>query len=286
MSVNSQLDGDDVTEDPRVPPGVDPTVPSPARLYDYYLGGRHNFPADRAAAQRIITAMPDLPDAAWANRSFHQRAARWMAAEQGIRQFIDVGSGLPTVGNTHEVVQAVAADARVVYVDIDPMVALISAELLSGVKNATVITADLRDPATVLDHPDLRAMIDGGEPTGLLMTAVMHFVAPSSDPWGIVAQYLASLAPGSYLALSHVTADRLPPSGVETGLEVYAKATENIYVRPKDQVERFFEHLDMVPPYDGAPAGVCYVGAWGAEVPTLADSDGSRMMYCGVGRRP
>ena len=100
-------------------------MPSPARLYDFYLGGRHNFPADRMAAQRIITALPDLPDAAWANRSFHQRAARWLA-EQGIRQFIDIGSGLPTVGNTHEIVQAVAPDARVVYVDNDPMVALFS----------------------------------------------------------------------------------------------------------------------------------------------------------------
>jgi hypothetical protein len=286
ISVHSQLDGEDVTEDPPVPAGVDPAVPSPARLYDFYLGGRHNFPADRAAAERIITAMPDLPDAAWANRSFHQRAARWMAAEQGIRQFIDIGSGLPTAGNTHEVVQAVAKDARVVYVDNDPMVALFSAELLGGASTATVITADLRDPAAVLGHPDLRALIDAGEPTGLLMTAVMHFVASSSDPWGLVDQYMASLAPGSYLALSHVTADRLPPSGVETGLDVYATATENIHVRSRDEVQRFFEHLDMVPPHGGAPAGVCYVGEWGAEVPSLADSDGSRMMYCGVGRRP
>jgi hypothetical protein len=285
MSVNSRLDGEDVTEDPPVPAGVDPAVPSPARLYDYYLGGRHNFPADRAAAKRIITALPDLPDAAWANRSFHQRAARWMAAEQGIRQFIDIGSGLPTVGNTHEVVQAVAKDARVVYADNDPMVALFSAELLGGASTATVITADLREPAAVLGHPDLRALIDAGEPTGLLMTAVMHFVASSSDPWGLVAQYVASLAPGSYLALSHVTGDRLPPSGVETGLDVYARATENIHVRSRDEVRRFFGHLDMVPPYDGAPADVCYVGEWGAEVPALADSDGSRMLYCGVGRR-
>lgn len=284
MPVNSQLDGEDVTGDPSVPPGVDPTVPSPARLYDYYLGGRHNFPADRAAAQRIITALPDLPDAAWANRSFHQRAARWLA-EQGIRQFIDIGSGLPTVGNTHEVVQAVAGDARVVYVDVDPMVALFSAELLRGSKTATMVTADLRDPDAVLGHPDLLALIHDGEPTGLLMTAVMHFVAPGSDPWGIVGRYVASLAPGSYLALSHVTADGLPPRGVQEGVDVYANATEHIYVRSRDDVERFFEQVDVVPPYEGAPPGVCYVGEWGAEVPALADSDGSRMLYCGVGRR-
>jgi S-adenosyl methyltransferase len=285
MSVNSQLDGEDVTEDPPVPPGVDPTVPSPARLYDYYLGGTHNFPADRAAAQRILAALPDLRDACWANRSFHQRAARWLA-EQGIRQFIDVGSGLPTAGNTHEIVQAVAADARVVYVDNDPMVELFSAELLSGTTTATVVTADLRDPPSVLGHPDLRALIHDDEPTGLLMTAVMQFVAPSSDPWGIVEQYLAALAPGSYLALSHGTSDRLPPSRVQVGVDEYTRTTESIYVRPRREVERFFEHLEMVPPYPGAPPGVCYVGEWGAEAPDLADSDGSRMIYCGVGRRP
>jgi hypothetical protein len=273
-----------MTEDPPVPPGVDPSVPSPARLYDFYLGGRHNFPADRAAAQRIITALPDLPDAAWANRSFHQRAARWLA-EQGIRQFIDIGSGLPTVGNTHEIVQAVAPDARVVYVDNDPMVALFSEELLKDTQAATVVTADLRDPPAVLADPELRALIKDGEPTGLLMTAVMHFVAPSSDPWGLVDRYMAALAPGSYLALSHVTADRLPPRSVEEGIDVYSRATENIYVRPRDEVQRFFDRLDMVPPYPGADAMVCYVGEWGAEVPSLADSDGSRMLYCGVARR-
>src|SRR5262249_26750224 len=169
------------TKPPPVPPGVDPNVPSPARLYDFYLGGTHNFPADRAAAKRIIAALPDLPDAAWANRSFHQRAARWLA-EQGIRQFVDIGSGLPTVGSAQEIVQAVAADARVVYVDNDPMVALFSEELLGGNKTATVVTADLRDPPAVLGDPELGALINDDEPTGLLMTAVMHFVAPSSDP--------------------------------------------------------------------------------------------------------
>ena len=285
MSVNTKPDDEDVTGDPPVPPGVDPTVPSPARLYDYYLGGRHNFPADRAAAKRILTALPDLRDACWANRSFHQRAARWLAAE-GIRQFIDIGSGLPTAGNTHEIVQAVAADARVVYVDNDPMVAIFSAELLRGSTTATVVTADLRDPASVLGDPDLRALIHPDEPTGLLMTAVMQFVAPSSDPWGIVERYLEALPPGSYLALSHGTSDRLPPSRVQIGVDEYTRTTESIYVRPRAEVQRFFDHLEMVPPYPGAPSGLCYVGEWGAEEPELADSDGSRMIYCGVGRHP
>jgi S-adenosyl methyltransferase len=273
-----------MTEDPPVPPGVDPSVPSPARMYDYYLGGHHNFPADRAAAQRIREVMPDLSDAAWANRGFHQRAALWLAGH-GIRQFIDIGSGLPTVGNTHEVVREVAADARVVYVDIDPMVALFSVDLLSGDTSTRMITGDLRDPGAVLGNPALTSLIDFGEPAGLLMTAVMHFVAPAADPWGLVATYLAALAPGSYLALSHVTADGLPPRAVEVGRAEYAKSTENIFLRPRAQVERFFEHLQLVPPYKGALSGVCYVGEWGADEPELADSEGSRVLYCGVGRK-
>jgi hypothetical protein len=274
-----------MTEDPPVPPGVDPAVPSPARLYDYFLGGSHNFPADRAAAKRILGVMPDAIDAAWANRGFHQRAASWLA-DHGIRQFIDIGSGLPTVGNTHEVVREVTADARVGYVDIDPMVALFSADLLSGDGNTRMITGDLRDPAAVLGNPDLIALIDFDEPTGLLMTAVMHFVAPAADPWGLVATYLAALAPGSYLALSHGTADGLPPRAVAVGREEFAKSTGSIFLRPRAQVERFFGQLELVPPYQGGEPGICYVGAWGAVEPELADSEGSRVLYFGVGRRP
>jgi S-adenosyl methyltransferase len=274
-----------VTEDPPVPPGVDPAIPSPARLYDCYLGGRHNFPADRAAAKRILAIMPEMSDAAWANRGFHQRAASWLA-EQGIRQFIDIGSGLPTVGNTHEIVRQVVPGARVLYVDVDPLVARLSAGLLTGNGRTGFVAADLRDPATVLGHPELRALIDLTEPAGLLMTAVMHFVAPAADPWGIVARYVGALAPGSYLVLSHKTADRLPPRAVQVVREEYAGATENIFLRSRAQVERFFTNLQLVPPHTGAQPGICYVGHWGAEDPALADSDGSRMLYCGVGRRP
>jgi len=283
MSVNSQLDGEDVTEDPPVPPGVDPTVPSPARLYDYYLGGTHNFPADRAAAARILAALPDLRDACWANRSFHQRAARWLA-EQGIRQFIDIGSGLPTAGNTHEIVQAVAADARVVYVDNDPMVALFSAGLLKDATSAALITADLRDPATVLGDRDLRALIHEDEPTALLMTAVMHFVADGSDPWGLVHRYVQTLVPGSYLALSHATSDGVPPVAVQRWQDVYADAPVGFNLRSKESIRRFFTGLDLVAPYDGAEPDVTHLGLWGCEDPELADSDSSHWGYCGVAR--
>jgi S-adenosyl methyltransferase len=274
-----------VTDELKVPAGVDPGVPAPARMYDYFLGGQDNFPADRDAAERVRAVIPEVIDAAWANRGFHQRAARWMA-EQGIGQFLDIGSGLPTVGNTHDVVREVIPDARVVYVDHDPLVLAYSAELLNDNPFATVVLADLREPGCVLGHPELRALIDFAEPVGLMMTAVMHFVAPSADPWGLVASYTGALAPGSYLALSQVTDEKTPPASVRTAEEMYSRASENLYFRCRADIERFFDGLEMISPGPGTPAAVVHVGEWGADDPALADSDGSRWLYCGVGRRP
>ncbi len=275
----------DMTEREHVPPGVDPTTPSPARLYDYYLGGTQNYQVDRDVAERFKMHMPDLEDSVWANRGFHQRAALWMAG-QGIRQFIDIGSGLPTQNNTHEALHAVAPDIRVAYVDHDPLVAAHASDLLADNGTTAVITADLRDPDALLGDPALRALIDFGEPVGVLMTAVLHFVADGSDPWGLVARYMAAVAPGSYLALSHITNDQIPPKVIQAGQEAYANATEQAYPRSRAEVARFFEGLDLVPPYQGAEPAVTHVGMWGAEDPDRADSDGSRAMYCGVARRP
>ncbi|HUZ52804.1 MAG TPA: SAM-dependent methyltransferase [Streptosporangiaceae bacterium] len=274
-----------MSETEQVPAGIDPSRPSPARMYDYMLGGTHNFQVDRDATEQFRAQMPDLEDAAWANRGFHGRAARWMATEHGIGQFIDIGSGLPTQSNTHEVVRAVAPDARVVYVDSDPMVLVLAKELLTDDGATAVIQADLRKPDVVLNHPQLRALIDFGEPVGLLMTAVLQFVADESDPWGLVASYVAALCPGSYLALSHITRDKLPPRLVETGVQVYQRATENAHPRTKAEIERFFTGLELVPPYQGAGPIITNVGLWGSEDPDSADSDGSRAFYCGVARR-
>jgi S-adenosyl methyltransferase len=264
------------------PPGVDPATPSWARMYDYMLGGTNNFPADRDALANAVLSPAELRDIAWANRGFHQRSAKWIA-ERGIRQFIDIGSGLPTVGNTHEVVRQVAGQARVVYVDIDPMVAAHAPALLAGGGGTAVITADLRDPDAVLGHPALRALIDFSEPAALLMTAVLHFVADGSDPHGLVARYLDALAPGSYLALSHATNDNKPPAAVQGAAEVYS---DTFYMRSKADVNRFFDRLELVAPYRGAEPDVVYMGLWGCEDPVLADSDGSRWGYAGVARRP
>jgi S-adenosyl methyltransferase len=269
-----------------VPEGVDPTRPSPARLYDYYLGGTHNLEVDRQATEQLGPWMPELADAAWANRGFHGRAAVWMAASQGIRQFIDVGSGLPTQNNTHQAVRRVAPDARVVYVDVDPIVAAHGAPLLAEDGSTALITADLRDPDAVLEHPELRRLIDFSQPVGVLMTAVLQFIADGSDPWSLVRRYMTATAPGSYLALSHVTHDRLPPQITEVALEVYQRTPSNIYARTRDEVARFFDGMELVPAQPGGERAITFTGLWGAEDTDAADSDGSRAFYCGVARRP
>ncbi len=266
--------------------GVDTTRPSPARMYDYMLGGTHNFRVDRDATQEFQAHFPDLEDAAWANRGFHGRAARWMAIEQGIEQFIDLGSGLPTQSNTHEVLHAVNPAARVVYVDNDPMVLVTAPDLLTDDGTTAVIQADLREPDGLLSHPDMRRLIDFGRPVGLLMTAVLQFVNDEFDPWMLLGRYVDALTPGSYIALSHITADKVPPRSIATGVRIYTRATESAYPRTRAEIERFFDGLEIVPPFPGASPAVCHVGVWGSEDPQGADSDGSRVFWCGVARKP
>ena len=270
---------------PRTPVGVDISRPAPARIYDYMLRGDNHFETDVLAAERILSAEPEIRDCAWSNRGFHQRAAKWIA-ERGVRQFIDIGSGLPTVGNTHEVVQKVTPGARVVYVDNDPMVAEQGSRLLAEDQTTRVICADLREPGAILGHPEVTRLIDFSAPTGLLLTAVMMFVSDASDPWGLVARYVGALAGGSYLALSHLTDDYKPPVTAERFRAVFDSATERLYFRSGAGIARFFDGLEMVPPYDGAQPDICYTGVWGAEDPVLADSDGARWLYCGVARKP
>jgi hypothetical protein len=270
-----------MAETQQVPPGIDPSKPSVARIYDNLLGGVNNFEADRAAADLMRSRAPELVDAAFANRGFHQRAAKWIA-EQGVRQFIDLGSGLPTVGNTHEVVRKVHPDARVVYVDIDPMVRLHSERLLAGDEGVAVIVADLKQPDAVLDSEAVRALIDFREPAAVMMTAVLHFVSHAEDPVGIVARYVSPLQAGSYLALSHTTGDQKPPQAVEAMNEAGRRSAGGNYLRSRDQVRELFGTLEIVSPYEGAPPDLTWVGLWGCEDPTVADSEGSRWLYCAV----
>jgi hypothetical protein len=269
----------------RLPDDLDVTRPSPARIYDYMLRGSHHFDADAQAAQRILAVVPEIRDCAWSNRGFHQRAAAWIA-RQGVKQFLDIGSGLPTVGNTHDVVQKIHPDARVVYVDNDPMVELHSQGILAGSNQVSVVCADLREPDSILDHPAVRELIDPALPTGVLMTAVLMFVSDAADPWRLVDVYLRAVRPGSYLSLSHLTDDAKPPVAVDAFRRVFDRATEQMHFRSKAQVARFFAGLEVVSPYPGAAPALTYSGLWGAEDVQLADSDGSRWLYCAVAKKP
>lgn len=269
----------------QLPEGLDVSKPSPARIYDYMLGGEHHFEIDVHAAEQILRAVPEIRDCAWSNRGYHQRSAAWIA-RRGVRQFLDIGSGLPTVGNTHEVVKKIHADARVVYVDIDPMVELHGRTILDSAGRVSVICADLREPETILGNPAVQALIDPHEPTGLLLTAVMMFVSDSSDPWSLVSRYVRAMAPGSYVSLSHLTDDAKPPAAVEGFRRVFDKATEHMHFRSRGQVSRFFDGLELIPPYRGARPELTYTGVWGAEDPVVADSDGSRWAYCAVAKIP
>jgi hypothetical protein len=182
------------------------------------------------------------------------------------------------------VLRAVAAGAKVAYVDNDPKVGVLASELLTDDGTTAVIVADLRDPDAVLGNARVRALIDFGEPAGLLMTAVLQFVADEDDPWGLVGRYLAALCPGSYLALSHITRDKLPPRLVQTGVADLPASQRERVPRTLPEIERFFTGLEVVPPYEGAGPVLANVGLW--EDPASADTDGSRAFYCGVARRP
>jgi hypothetical protein len=271
-----------------LPLGVDPARPSPARVYDYLLGGEHHFASDRAAADMLISRAPELAASARANRAYHQRAARWMAG-RGVSQFLDLGSGLPGAGSTHEVVREVRPGARVVYVDNDPMVLALGQDLLAVDDEAAVVIADVRDPRAVLTDPALRSVIDFGEPVGVLLSAVLHFVADESDPAALVAAYAAPLAAGSYVALSHMTADDRPAEGVQALIEVGRRAAGGTYLRSRAEVRALFGDLELVPPGAGVASDITWVGEWNspdqAAEADPADVDGGRWLYGGVARK-
>jgi hypothetical protein len=270
----------------QIPPGVDASRPSPARMYDRYLGGTANFQADRDAVDRILALVPEIRDAAWANRGFLQRAVRWMA-ERGIRQFVDLGAGLPTQRCTHEVAREIIPDARVLYTDNDPGVIAHGHEILAGVPGTAAIEVDFRQPGELLGHPETARLIDFAEPAGLLIAAVTQFIPDADDPWSLVARYADALAPGSYLALSAPTADRMVARKVNRILDVYATSTIPLNApRTKAEIGRFFTGLEIVPPYEGADPALTSAGLWDCEDPETAESDGSRSFYVAVARKP
>ncbi|MEU9128624.1 SAM-dependent methyltransferase [Kitasatospora sp. NPDC048540] len=241
------MSGED--EEPHVPVDLRPDVPHPARMYDYYLGGKDNFPADREAAEQVVSLGPLVRISARANRAFLQRAVRHLA-EQGITQFLDIGTGIPTAGNTHEVAQEILPQARVAYVDNDPIVLVHGRALLAGSAggSVSVVQGDLRDPKAILADPAVRAVIDFDRPVGLLLFAVLHFIDDADDPYGIVRTLLDALPAGSHLALSHATGDFTTPEQAAKGPAVYRAATAQLSMRSREQVARFFEGLELAEP--------------------------------------
>ena len=251
-----------------------PTVPNVARIYDYLLGGKDNFPADREAAGQLIQAIPDVAVFARQNREFLGRVVRYLAREAGIRQFIDIGTGLPTQGSVHEVARDAGAGARVVYVDHDPVVISHARALLADHEpNVAAISGDLRDPAQILAAPELTALINPDEPVAVLLIAVVHFLAEGDAPATITDALMSALPPGSYLALSHITAENVPAEANDQAKAAYNSATAQPYPRNREEVTRLFNGLQIIDP------GVVDVAAWRADPPS-----GRTLAYGAVAR--
>jgi hypothetical protein len=260
-------------------------VPNPARIYDYLLGGKDNFPADREVADQVLAIAPVAREVAQDNRAFLRRAVRFLAREAGIRQFIDLGSGLPTQGNVHEIAQAIAPEARVVYVDNDAMVVTHARALLAG-DNTVTIQADLREPEVVLGHREVRELIDPDQPIAVLLTAILHFLPDDQDPVGIVARYRDALPTASYLTISHGTRDIpvRPDMSAEAMAEMGAKVeqlyqltTASLVTRTHAQIKPFLHGLDLVDP------GLVEIQRWRADDQRSTLPGG---FYGGVGRKP
>jgi SAM-dependent methyltransferase len=245
-------------------PDIDPSQPSPARIYDFWLGGSQNFEADREAGRRAAEAMPTLVGAIRANRAFLGRVVRRLAATEGVTQYLDLGSGVPTVGNVHEVAMEINPDSRVVYVDVDQVAIAHSRMLLAKVPHAVAILADLRRPESVLAHPLLQQTLDLSKPVAVLMNAVLHFVPDDDDPAGIVAAYVDAVAPGSYLALSHAAPDLAHPGEQQQMLDDYQRSTRVPFInREPEVVEGWLSGLEIQPP------GLVTVDQWMPEPNTV-----------------
>jgi hypothetical protein len=260
------------------PEGVDLSTPSVARAYDYALGGAHSFAVDREFFRALEAVLPEARIIFRANRAFLHRAVRFMV-EAGIRQFLDVGSGIPTVGNVHEIAQRVTPSARVVYVDIEPVAVAHSRLILAGNDRAVAIHEDARHPDAILDHPDTRALLDFDQPVGLILAAVLHAIPDADDPYGIVTRLRGELAAGSYVAISHATTDGRP--AVARAAEEVTKRTNTPgTLRTRADVLRLFTGLDLVEP------GLVWTPQWRPDHPEEVGDHPERLLtYAGVGRK-
>jgi hypothetical protein len=256
------------------PEDVDIGRPSAARVYDCLLGGSHNFAVDREVAHRILAVVPNAAIVAQENRGFLGRVVRFLA-HRGVRQFIDLGSGIATLGSAHEVAHRIDPRARVVYVDNDPVAVAHSRAILADIPQTGVVAGDLRRPVEVLADPELHRIIDLNQPVAILLMSVLHFVPDEEYPANIVAGYVNAVVPGSYLGLSHVTVESLPDGSAEA-ISLYNKAVDVVYPRTREEITALFGDLTLVEP------GVEYVANWRPD----PGGDAQRVpLLCGVGRK-
>jgi hypothetical protein len=268
-----------VTAGKTEPPPFDTSVAHQARVYDYFLGGKDNYAADRAAADATLKVNPDLAPSAHANRAFLGRAIRYLAGEAGIRQFLDIGTGIPTAGNTHQVAQAIAPESRVVYVDYDPIVLAHARALLTSneVGATEYIDADLRDTETILDQA--ARLLDFTKPVAVTLISILHAIPDGDDPHAIVARLLGAVPSGSYLAISHMGSDLMASETLREMDEVWKRTSQQQYTpRGREQVARFFDGTDLVEP------GLVRVEEWHPEPGTGVAR--KTIMWSAVGRKP
>ncbi|MEV4916156.1 SAM-dependent methyltransferase [Streptomyces tirandamycinicus] len=262
------------------PPGIDISVPSVSRIYDYYLGGSHNFEVDREAARKAMQFMPGLPKIMQANRAFMRRAVRY-AVSEGVSQFLDVGSGIPTFGNTHEIAQKADPGARVVYVDHDPVAVAHSRAVLEGNDGAGIVQADLRKPVDILADGETTRLLDLERPVALLLVAVLHFLEDSDAPGRSVAALRDALAPGSLVVVTHASYEGIPLPREQAGgaVGVYKDIRNPLVMRSREEIARFFDGFEMVEP------GLVSMPDWRPETPAAQEDPYAFSGYAGVGRK-
>lgn len=268
---------------PVKPRDVDVTRPAAARAYDFYLGGRSNFEADREFGRKVLEQVPFVGAFARNNRAFLRRAVAWLC-ERGITQFLDIGSGIPTVGNVHEIAQAVNPRARTIYVDYEPVAVAHSNTILDEIdpqrERTNVVQADLRSPTDILENPVTRELIDFTEPVGLLVVATMHFIGPGDHPGELIARYRDALTAGSHLVLSHLTLDGVPERMQEQGraLEtLYASTPNPGYFRDRAEFSALFDGLELLEP------GIVWAPEWHPDQARPFDEPATTATLAGVG---
>jgi hypothetical protein len=256
-----------------------PDIPSAARVYDYLLGGKDNYPVDRMVAESMIAQLPNVQQAVRWNRAFLCRVVRYLIGQEGIRQIVDIGAGLPTGGNTHEIAIGASPEAKVVYVDHDPVVLTHARCMLHGVPSTAIINQDLLEPDEILADPALRGLIDFRQPTAFLLLSILHFIPDEVDPAGLIARLLSPFPSGSYVAISHATPDEVP--AVTDVERVFDEATEQAHVRSRSEVKKLVAGLEIVEP------GLVWPPQWRPDPGDVIPPNAAESYYCVVvARKP